>query len=102
MLCLFPCLTSAGATHFRVRQIVLSDAASGIKRTIAFAFPTTTSRVGDPVKASGGCYLIEISVIIREICTYFVYDVRIIVYYSFAYQGISTFLYYLIMEVMLF
>jgi len=44
----FPLLSSAllfpvGSDGFRVRQIVLSDAASGIKRTIASASPQNNS-----------------------------------------------------------
>ena len=78
----FPILSNRGA--IRLRQIALTDAAHGIKRTIVLASPHHDKSCRGPHLDQAGIYLVEISVIVREICTDFFYDVRIVVYHSFA------------------
>lgn len=51
----FPILASSGATRAFGNWVARTDRYALIKATDAFAFPITTSRVGDPTLSKRGC-----------------------------------------------
>lgn len=54
----FPILASSGATRAFGNRVARTDRYALIKATDAFAFPITTSRVGDSTLSKRGCYSI--------------------------------------------